>query len=565
MQKRFAPLVLAAFASGLTVSASAQWQPHGVGVCTANFAQVTPVACSDGAGGVIIAWSDARFGDGLDIYAQWLDQDGVPQWTVDGVLVCAAPEAQTSPVIVTDEAGGAIIAWDDRRFGNANVDVYAQRVSAAGSTLWTPNGLAICSAVNIQHNLVIARHGAGATIVWHDYRFNFNAADLYAQRVDDLGAAIWSVDGVAVTDAANHQGSPRIVGDGAGGAVVAWLDFRSGSQYDVYVQRLDNNGVGLWTFNGVALCTAANSKFNPEMVTDGAGGAIVVWQDYRDVGNPGIYAGRVDNAGFAVWSPVGVALCTAVGVQDVPAIASDGAGGAIAAWDDSRSGISIDMYAQQVSSSGVTGWATDGVAICTAAASQTNPVVTPDGAGGAIVAWEDYRNSNADIYARRVDASGTTQWAVDGVVVSVTAGDQWRPTMITDGAGGAIAAWMDERYGIYQDIFSQRIPADGSVPTAIERTPTVSHLKLSPNFPNPFSEETSMDLDLPADANVSVEVYDVAGREVRSIEAIPVSAGTRHMTFDGRDDEGRLLPSGVYFYRVTANNSTSTRKMVIER
>ena len=74
-----------------------------------------------------------------------------------------------------------------------------------------------------------------------------------------------------------------------------------------------------------------------------------------------------------------------------------------------------------------------------------------------------------------------------------------------------------------------------------------------------------MDLDLPADANVSVEVYDVAGREVRSIEAIPVSAGTRHMTFDGRDDEGRLLPSGVYFYRVTANNSTSTRKMVIER
>jgi hypothetical protein len=106
MQKRFAPLVLAAFASGLTVSASAQWQPHGVGVCTANFAQVTPVACSDGAGGVIIAWSDARFGDGLDIYAQWLDQDGVPQWTVDGVLVCAAPEAQTSPVIVTDEAGG---------------------------------------------------------------------------------------------------------------------------------------------------------------------------------------------------------------------------------------------------------------------------------------------------------------------------------------------------------------------------------------------------------------------------------------------------------------------------
>ena len=99
-----------------------------------------------------------------------------------------------------------------------------------------------------------------------------------------------------VCTAANNQISPMIVPDGAGGAIVTWHDYRSGSNYDVYAQRVSVAGVPLWTTDGVALSTAAADQLFPAIVPDGAGGAIVAWQDYRN-GTPDIYAQRVDRFG----------------------------------------------------------------------------------------------------------------------------------------------------------------------------------------------------------------------------------------------------------------------------
>jgi flagellar hook assembly protein FlgD len=64
---------------------------------------------------------------------------------------------------------------------------------------------------------------------------------------------------------------------------------------------------------------------------------------------------------------------------------------------------------------------------------------------------------------------------------------------------------------------------------------------------------------------VALEVYDVAGRRVFSRELGTMPAGWREVSFAGRDRAGALLPSGVYFYRITAGRETMTRKMVISR
>ena len=85
---------------------------------------------------------------------------------------------------------------------------------------------------------------------------------------------------VPLCTAANQQYSSTIVSDGAGGAIVTWYDIRSGN-YDIYAQRVNAAGVPQWTANGVALCTAANNQYSPTIVSDGAGGAIVTWYDYR--------------------------------------------------------------------------------------------------------------------------------------------------------------------------------------------------------------------------------------------------------------------------------------------
>src|SRR5258706_1764817 len=103
-----------------------------------------------------------------------------------------------------------------------------------------------------------------------------------------------------------------------------------------------------WINNGTAICLAAGGQYSPVAVSDGAGGAIITWFDQR-AGNSDIYAQRIDAAGVVKWTGDGVAICTAAGNQNTPAIVSDGAGGAIITWYDLRAG-TFDIYVQRVNS-----------------------------------------------------------------------------------------------------------------------------------------------------------------------------------------------------------------------
>jgi hypothetical protein len=321
---------------------------------------------------------------------------------------------------------------------------------------WVPDGVPLCTAAYNQYVGPITSDGAGGAIAaWNDQRGGIYY-DIYAQRVNASGIVQWTVDGVALCTAANDQMNLAIVPDGAGGAIIAWMDRRSATTYDVYAQRVNASGAVQWTANGVAVSTATGDQYSPTVVADGAGGAIVTWEDDRS-GNYDIYAQRVNASGAVQWAANGVAFSTAIGDQQYPAIVSDGAGGAIVTWQDYRSGSSYDIYAQRVNASGIVQWTVDGVALCTAANDQRDPVIVPDGAGGATVTWADKRSGRNNIYAQRVNASGAVQWIVDGVAICTTAAypeDFCR--IATDCAGGAIAVWEDGRND-WEDIYAQCI------------------------------------------------------------------------------------------------------------
>src|SRR6267143_2061807 len=170
---------------------------------------------------------------------------------------------------------------------------------------------------------------------------------------------------------------------------------------------------------------------------------------------------------FGQWShdpAVNTAISTAANNQTYPAITSDGSGGAIITWQDLRSGTSIDIYAQRINASGAVQWTGNGVPISLAASDQVYPVITSDGAGGAIITWYDYRSgTNYDIYAQRINASGAVQWTGDGATISLAANGQYNPLITSDGSGGAIITWYDNRSGTSYDIYAQRINASGAV------------------------------------------------------------------------------------------------------
>ncbi|MCP4571016.1 MAG: S8 family serine peptidase [bacterium] len=82
-------------------------------------------------------------------------------------------------------------------------------------------------------------------------------------------------------------------------------------------------------------------------------------------------------------------------------------------------------------------------------------------------------------------------------------------------------------------------------------------------FPNPFNPETEIRFAVPRDAQVGVDVYDAAGRRVRRLPPAPFAAGRHGVTWRGVDDEGRPVPSGVYFARVHWEGGAEVSKLAL--
>lgn len=393
---------------------------------------------------------------------------GFTGWTENGVAVCAEKGTQKAPQLVSDGAGGAIVVWQDYR--GSSYDIYAQRLLADGNVApgWTVGGVPVCTAAGHQRAPQAAPDGAeGAFVAWWDARGL--SYDIYAQRLLSNGSIPpdWPTDGAALCTAPGHQFNPQLTDDGAGGAIIAWYDYRRGSTPDIYAQRMTGGGAPTWATEGVTICAAWGEQYDPHIVGDGTGGAIIVWEDVRsDVYN--IYAQRVLSDGHTVWLTDGIPIGLTTSVQHDPRLVSDGMGGAIVAWEDYRDGEAADIYAQRVLSDGNTapGWPLSGLAVCSGPQAQWAPQLASDGRGGAIIAWEDYRSALPDtrIYARRVlsDSSLAPGWPPDGLPVCPAPGGQYAPRLVEDGAGGAIVAWQDARYGNY-DILAQRVLAAGAL------------------------------------------------------------------------------------------------------
>ncbi|MFX0132764.1 MAG: hypothetical protein ACFFDN_03870 [Candidatus Hodarchaeota archaeon] len=382
-------------------------------------------------------------------------------WDDEGTIISIASNNQGKPQICSDGNGGAIIVWQDLRNG-PNVDIYAQKILKNGSVQWTANGTPISTANSDQLSPRICSDGAGGAIItWYDGRDGPDY-DIYTQKIDSSGNVKWTANGTAICTSNKTQAYPMICSDGAGGAIITWYDYRSSIDYDIYAQKILSSGSVQWTANGTAICTAIGTQLDQKICSDGAGGAIITWNDYRN-GNYDIYAQKILLTGSVQWTANGIAICTYNNYQGGPKICSDGAGGAIITWNDWR-GIDYDIYTQKINSTGNVQWTANGTAICTASNDQTYPEICSDGAGGAIITWEDKRNGGIkNTYAQKILSSGSVQWTANGTAVCTTNNDQLSAKICSDGVGGAIITWEEERSGIFTDIYAQKVNSTGHV------------------------------------------------------------------------------------------------------
>jgi hypothetical protein len=87
--------------------------------------------------------------------------------------------------------------------------------------------------------------------------------------------------------------------------------------------------------------------------------------------------------------------------------------------------------------------------------------------------------------------------------------------------------------------------------------------ELHQNYPNPFNAKTTISFDLPYSSSVRVNIYNVLGQEIKEITNGFIEAGHHQVTWDGKNSDGEDVTSGVYFYRINAEDFNKTKKMLL--
>ncbi len=113
-------------------------------------------------------------------------------------------------------------------------------------------------------------------------------------------------------------------------------------------------------------------------------------------------------------------------------------------------------------------------------------------------------------------------------------------------------------------VFTFRIAINATTVGVIDRAGIPEEYALEANYPNPFNPSTTIRYQLPAAGYVSLMVYDLTGKLIRTLVSAARPAGYHRAVWDGTDQRGATVATGVYFYRIAVDNAfVQTRKMVL--
>ncbi len=398
--------------------------------------------------------------------------DGYFAWDDEGVLITNTKYVGTGQS-VTDGDGGIFFVYHDiyEPVPTLTAKLRATRIDYKGDCVLSHCLVRLSSSALLETDhydfATVANGSAGIIVALHgksqgDWK-------ILAQRIDADGSRPWGDQGIALSTALQpfDETELLICPDQLGGALVSW-----GSRV---VQVLEDGRVspGL---DGIQFVPGGHKLL--ALISDGTGwslplpepgyqrasGLFGAWQD----ANGDILVKRIQ-AGIAWDPPVKVTqyqtllgLEMALAERGCPVVVSAGIDGGV-----------HRVHAQKLDAKGSLLWGPTGVTIVDSVltpGAKDFPVVTDDGAGGAIIAWNDQRNGNMDVYAQHIDKSSTAQWSPTGIYVSTqwppgeapALATQRNPRIASDQVGGALIVYEDNG-GWGFDISGTRLHQNGSV------------------------------------------------------------------------------------------------------
>ena len=411
-------------------------------------------------------------------------------WKQDGSLLSAYPE-----IVVGADGRGGIFGSNNP--GESLPWVYHLDASGDTTTEWTVAGIELTPGMlltqhaSIQTIAILPDVEGGMFVLTrqkspYDGHGGFWYPDQYYlhRRTSDGSVATgWTIEGVRLESPyldPRYVGLhlPRMVSDGTGGVLVAWLglDWINAPNPRVVVQRATASGSLKWGEDGIAVREDAGACTIPALVADGRGGALVFWGQWDSTGtNIRVCGQHVSASGRLLWDRDGKIVSTRsydrmanavpadggwvwANYHTAIAATSDGESGAILAWAGAR-GADLNIVAVRVAPDGRLPWRRD-VSVCSAPGEQATVACTGWDEDGAIVAWRDgRRGADVGIYTQAIGNGGRARWAADGIAVGIGTGERGPVLLVSDGRDGTYLIWGDPTAG--GEVFAQRLLHSG--------------------------------------------------------------------------------------------------------
>jgi hypothetical protein len=455
---------------------------------------------------------DSNFDGPGSVYA--CDVDG------DGSTDVLGAATNTSQLAWWDNGGGTPVTWTKYliadAFGTA-IFVYAEDVDG-------DLDMDVLGAGWGRNQIAWWRNDGGNPIVWTKQAIASgftNAHEVYACDVD-------------------RDGDVDVIGAGAGNNTIAWWRNDGGNPIVWTAQTI---GTG---FNGARSVHAADLDGDGDIDVVGAAllsNEIAWWRN--DGGNPIVWTKFVISNTFA--GAHMVRTCDVDLDGDMDLLGAAYSGGELAWWRND--GGSPIVWTKFTIASGFTGAVTigpadlddDGDVDILGAAQAAGDIAWWSNEGGDPIVWQMHM----------IDANFTGVWPACAADLD---GDTY--TDIVAGGGLEIRWWQNGLAVSGVGGHNGR----GSAPAS-----PFEPLRLYQNSPNPFNPTTAICFELARAGYARLSIYDIAGRLVRTLVDGSTQAGSHSVAWDGRDEKGREMPSGLYFYRMTAGTAIETRPMTLLR